>query len=182
MKRILMLCLLIGSFSPLFSQQYFTRTGEISFYSSTPVEDIEAHNKTVTAIFDSKTGKIQFSVAMKSFKFEKALMEEHFNENYVESDQFPKATFSGLIQNIAEVNCKKDGIYDIRVSGDLTIHGVTQKVDATGSLTVKGENIIGKSVIVIKPEDYKIEIPGVVRDKIAKEVKVDINLNLQEKK
>ena len=107
MTKAFGIVLLVASFYSANAQQYFTRTGEISFYSSTPVEDIEAKNKTVTAIFDATSGKIQFSAAMKSFKFEKALMEEHFNENYVESDQFPKSTFNGVIENIGDVNCEK---------------------------------------------------------------------------
>jgi len=98
MKRIVLVSALLMLVSGLHAQKYFTRSGQISFFSSTSMEDIEAHNKTVTAIFDSQSGAIQFSVTMKSFQFEKALMQEHFNENYVESGKFPKATFKGVLK------------------------------------------------------------------------------------
>ena len=87
--------------------KYFTKTGKISFYSKATLENIEAHNRSVTAVLDSKTGNVQFSVSIKGFEFEKALMQEHFNENYMESTTYPKAKFKGKIDNISSVNFKK---------------------------------------------------------------------------
>src|SRR5688572_5029035 len=93
-----------------FSQdKFYTKTGKIDFYSKAPLEDIEAKNKTVTAVIDSKSGAIQFQVQMKGFEFEKKKMQEHFNESYVESDKFPKSEFKGNITNNSEINYTKDG-------------------------------------------------------------------------
>ena len=182
MKKLSLILGLVAICTGLQAQKYFTRTGEISFFSSTSIEDIEAHNKTVTAVFDSKTGAIQYSVTMKAFHFEKALMEEHFNENYVESDEFPKSSFKGMIVDMKSINLKKDGMYTSDVTGKLTIHGVTKEVTTKAQFTVKGEKVIGEAKIKVNPEDYKIEIPGVVREKIAKELEVTIVMNFVEKK
>lgn len=182
MKKVSLIVGLILVFSGVQAQKYFTRTGSITFFSSTPIEDIEAVNKTVTAVFDAKTGDIQFSATMKAFQFEKALMQEHFNENYVESDQFPKSTFKGKIINISDIDFSKNGEYKAEIEGSLTIHGTTKQIKATSIFTVKDGKVIGKSVIKVNPEDYKIEIPGVVREKIAKELEVTLVMNFEEKK
>lgn len=182
MKKVLLVVGLLVLVTGVNAQKYFTRTGQISFFSSTSVEDIEAQNKTVTAIFDSKSGAIQFSVTMKSFHFEKALMQEHFNENYVESDKFPKATFKGSIDGAAGIDFTKNGTYTTTIKGKLTIHGVTQEITTSATFTVNGDVIKGESKIKVNPEDYNIEIPGVVREKIAKELEVTIVMNFKEKK
>src|SRR5687768_4455396 len=123
-KKSILLAVMISAAGLVNAQdKYFTKTGKISFYSKAPMEDIEAKNKTVAAVMDIKTGALQFSVLMKSFEFEKALMQEHFNENYVESDKFPKADFKGSVVNNSSVNYSKDGTYNTMVKGKLTIHG-----------------------------------------------------------
>lgn len=182
MKKLILIAILAMAHLGLMAQKYFTRTGEISFFSSTSVEDIEAHNKTVTAVFDAASGAIQFSVTMKAFHFEKALMEEHFNENYVESDEFPKSTFKGTIKDVESINFKKDGEYNSEVVGKLTIHGVTKEVSTMATFTVKDGKVMGIAKIQVNPEDYKIEIPGVVREKIAKELEVTMKMDFVEKK
>lgn len=182
MKKLFLIVALAGLFSGAQAQKYFTRTGNISFFSSTSIEDIEAHNKTVTAIFDSQSGAIQFAVTMKSFHFEKALMQEHFNENYVESDKFPKSTFKGMIENVKDIDFTKDGTYTANIKGKLTIHGVTKEISTQATFTVKGGTILGEAKIKVNPEDYEIEIPGVVREKIAKELEVTISMDFKEKK
>src|SRR5947208_1580392 len=99
-KRTLFLITLLISGTALFAQdKFFTKSGRISFYSKAPLEDIEAENRSVTAVLDTKTGMVQFAVPMKAFEFEKALMQEHFNENYIESDKYPKAEFKGQVLN-----------------------------------------------------------------------------------
>ncbi len=182
MKKIGLVVGLMVLCTGLHAQKYFTRTGEISFFSSTAMEDIEAHNKTVTAVFDSKTGAIQFSVTMKAFHFEKALMEEHFNENYVESDTYPKSSFKGQIVDVSKIDMKKNGVYSSLIKGKLTIHGVTKEITIQAQFTVKDGTVIGETKIKVNPEDYKIEIPGVVREKIAKELEVTMVMNFEEKK
>lgn len=162
------------------AQKYFTKTGDITFVSNAPVEKIEAENNAATCVLDTETGNMQMAVLIKAFKFEKALMQEHFNENYMESSKYPKATFKGNITNISDVNFKKDGTYNVKVTGKLTMHGVTQSVETDGKIIVKGKNIIAQSTFKVAVADYKIEIPNVVKDKIAKEVEIDVNLKLAE--
>ncbi|HBH05691.1 MAG TPA: YceI family protein [Flavobacteriales bacterium] len=179
MKKTLLFAIAALLSISVFSQRYFTRSGEIVFYSSTPVEDIEAINKTVASVFDAKSGKIEFAVTLKSFVFEKALMQEHFNENYVESDTYPKATLKGDIQNISELNFAKDGNYPVKIAGKLTMHGVTKDVAADGNFAVKGNTVLGTAKFMINPEDYNIKIPSVVRNKIAEEIEVTVTMNYE---
>src|SRR5215210_8582560 len=117
MKKATVLVLgLVFAASGVFAQdKFFTKSGKISFYSKASLENIEAHNKTVTCVLDTKSGNLQFAVLMKAFEFEKALMQEHFNENYVESHKFPKAEFKGQLSNNSEVNYGKDGKYPVTV-------------------------------------------------------------------
>ncbi len=180
MKSISILLLLIGlSFITEAQNRYFTRTGYIKFFSTSAVENIEAHNRQVTSFLDIKTGEMVFAVLMKSFEFEKALMQEHFNENYVESDKFPKSTFKGNITNLAEINFAKDGNYEAIVSGDLTIHGVTKPIKSKGTITVKAGNIIAKTVFPVTVADHDIKIPSLVRDNIAKVVEVSVDMTYE---
>jgi hypothetical protein len=163
-----------------FSQdRIFTRSGKISFYSKTPLEDIEAHNKAAISVLDKTTGQMEFSVLLKGFEFQKALMQEHFNEKYVESDKYPKATFKGKVNDISKVNFGKDGKYPVAVSGKLTLHGETKDVNANGTITVQGNAVSGNSEFVLTVADYKIVIPGLMADKIAKTVKVTVTCNYE---
>lgn len=177
MKQFLLIAVLcIGALAPATAQKFMTRTGRISFFSTTPVENIEAHNNQATSILDSKSGEMVFQVLMKGFQFEKALMQEHFNEKYVESDKFPKASFKGKVTNLDAVNFAKDGVYNVSVSGDITIHGVTKNITAPGTLEVKGSKIAAKSTFPITLADYNIPIPAPVQDKIAKKLDIKVDL------
>jgi polyisoprenoid-binding protein YceI len=175
MKKVIFTAILLSAFSVAFAQKYMTRTGKVSFFSSTPIEKIEAFNNEVANIFDSKTGDIVFQVPIKSFKFEKQTMQEHFNEDYMESDKFPKSEFKGKITNIGEVNLSKDGVYNAKAEGKLTMHGVTQDVSIPGTITVKGTDITMNSKFTVKTKDYDIKIPSLVEGKIAKEIEVTVN-------
>ncbi|MBU8892986.1 MAG: YceI family protein [Bacteroidales bacterium] len=160
-----------------FSQNvYFTKGGNIDFLSKTPVENIEAVNNQVVSFLKTETGDLNFGVLIKSFKFKNALMEEHFNENYMESDKFPKATFKGQITNLDDIDIGNQGIYTANITGNLTIHNVTNEEETTAQIEVKAENIVAISTIIIKPEDYNIEIPDIVKEKIAKIITVNINI------
>lgn len=162
------------------AQKVFTKTGMIAFSASSPIERIEATTKKSVGVIDLASGRIEVQVLVKSLHFEKALMEEHFNENYMESGKFPDAKFVGNITDWASVNLKKDGIYPFKVKGDLTMHGVTKNIETNGTLTVKGGTVTSaKSDITVKVADFNIQIPGVVKDKIAKEAKINIDLALQ---
>lgn len=158
--------------------RYFTKTGKIEFVSKAPLEDIEAKNKTVTAVLDTKSGAFQFSVQMKSFEFEKALMQQHFNENYVESDKYPKADFRGVVANNAAVNYSKEGSYPVTVKGKLTLHNITKDVEVPGTLKVNGAKIEAVSTFNIRLSDYQISIPSPVKDKISNNIKIIVDAKL----
>ena len=156
------------------AQKFITKNGFIGFFSHTPMEDIKADNNQVASILDIASGEIVFQVLIKSFHFERALMEEHFNENYMDSEKFPRANFKGKITNLSSVDFKKNGTYEVTVEGELTIRDATNKVSTKGTIEVVSGGINADSKFIIVPEDYKIEIPGVVRDKIAKNVEVTV--------
>ena len=159
-------------------EKFYTKSGKIIFSSRATLENIEAHNKTVTCVIDSKTGNMQFSVLMKAFEFEKALMQEHFNENYIESHKYPKAEFKGQIINNSDINYSKDGTYKANVKGKLTIHGETRDVETTGILVVKNGKVDADAEFNIELADYKVEIPKVVKDNISKTVRIIVDCNL----
>jgi len=174
MKRITVILLCLGLVLTANAQKYMTRNGYIGFFSGTPIEDIKADNNQVASVIDISTGEIVFQVLIKSFKFAKALMEEHFNENYLESEKFPKSTFKGKITNLAAVDFSKPGQYEVIVEGDLNIHDVTNKVSVTGSIEVIPGGINANSKFNVVPEDYKIKIPAIVRENIAKIIEVTV--------
>lgn len=156
------------------AQKYMTRTGKVTFFSSTPVENIEAFNNDMACILDGASGDLAFIVPIKSFKFEKALMQEHFNENYMESDKFPKAEFKGKLVDPKAVNLSKDGTYNVKATGKLTIHGVEKQVDIPGTITVKGNTVSMASKFNVKTADYNIKIPAVAASKIAESIEVTV--------
>lgn len=179
MKKLTIILGFIALTVTAFSQRFITKNGHIMFYSETPIETIEAHNKQVNSALDTETGEFVFKVLMKSFEFEKALMQEHFNENYVESDEYPVATFKGKIVNSEEVNFSEDGEYNVVVEGELTIHGVTQKIKEKGTFIVAGDQISGESKFIIKPSEYEIKIPKAVINNIAEEIEVTVDIKLE---
>jgi hypothetical protein len=176
MKHIAFLFILLSTALAANAQKYMTKNGFIGFYSHTSIEDIKADNNQVASVLDTGTGDLVFQVLIKSFHFEKALMEEHFNENYLESEKYPKATFKGKITNLSSVNFSKPGTYDVTVEGDLTIHNTTNRVNIKGTIEVVTDGINASSKFNIVPEDYKIEIPGVVREKINKDLEVTVSM------
>ena len=178
---ILSLSLVAVSFTAK-AQEFMTRTGHITFLSQTPMETIEANNFTVASKLDTKTGELIFSLINKSFQFKQALMEEHYNEKYMESDKYPKITFKGKIKDLSKVNFSKDGVYQVIVDGDLSLHGVTKTISEPGTIEVKGSEINAKSNFSVVPEDYKIEIPGLVREKIARTIPITVDMNYKPKK
>ncbi|MFW5975014.1 MAG: YceI family protein [Bacteroidota bacterium] len=180
MKRLIFsLIVLLAISTHAEAQRYLTKSGHIKFYSSTPVEDIEAHNRSVQMALDSQKGDVVFKVLMKSFSFEKALMQEHFNENYVESHKFPNSTFQGKVTDIQKVDFSAEGEYEVEVEGKLTIHGVANDIAEPGTITVNEEGIHAGAVFMIKPADYDIEIPAPVRKNIAREIEVTVDCSLK---
>jgi hypothetical protein len=163
------------------AQKAYTKNGLVSFFSSTKMEDIKADNNQVLCVLNTQNGELQFSLLNKGFHFAKALMEEHFNENYIESSKFPKSTFKGTIADISKVNFTKDGVYAITVKGDLTMHGVTKNITAPGTITIKGGKINAASKFMAKLADYKISIPGTVKNNISDSIEITVNCNLDQK-
>jgi polyisoprenoid-binding protein YceI len=162
-----------------FSQgKYMTRTGHISFYSNAPAEKIEANNYQVSSALTT-AGDLIFQVPIKSFEFKQALMQDHFNENYLESDKFPKATFKGKVLNMEKLDLKKDGKYPIEVEGELIMHGVTKKIVSKGMLEVNGNKINATSSFPIALKDYNITIPKMAKEKLAEVVDVKADLNYE---
>ena len=157
---------------------YATKTGQIFFNATGTAIQIAGVNNQVDSKFVDATGQIIFGVLVKGFKFENQLLEDHFNENYMESSQFPKADFKGYIKNIKEINFTKDGTYPITIEGSLTIHGTSQKVStnvtlliAEGKPTITGE-------FSIKIKDYGVK--GLyIGDKISNEAKIKVNCKYQ---
>ncbi|MEN9571460.1 MAG: hypothetical protein RL172_2691 [Bacteroidota bacterium] len=175
MKTITLLLIAAGLAQNVAAQKFFTKNGSISFFSATGMENIKADNNQVVSVLNAQTGDLQFSLNIKAFHFKKALMEEHFNENYLESDKYPKATFKGSIADISKVIFTKDGQYPVTVSGDLTMHGVTKKISTAAQIQVKAAKISGLAVFKIALADFNIAIPKVVESNISKTIEVTVN-------
>lgn len=176
---VCMLCLLMAT--ALKAQRYYTKSGMINFDATSPSspEKIEGINRTATCVIDIQAGAIQFAVLMKGFAFERALMEEHFNENYVESAKYPKAEFKGKLKDMENVNLSKDGTYTVKVKGNLTMHGVTKEVETDGKLVVQAGKISAIAEFDVKLSDFSISIPGLVADKVAKVAKIKVSCSLE---
>ena len=166
---------------PLFARDlYITRSGAISFYSHTPIEDIVAVNKQASCVLDLETGSLAFQVPIRGFVFSNALMQEHFNENYMESHQFPSATFKGNIEHWLEMDLGPDP-QDVSVMGTLTLHGVSRKITESVTIARIGERLNGLARFEVAPADYGIQIPKIVRNNIARIIEVTVNVKLQKK-
>jgi len=173
MKHVLIIAWFLLTGPICHSQRYITESGDITFFSEAPLEDIRAINSEVSSLFDSGNGEIVYSVQIKGFLFKKSLMQQHFNENYMESDKFPKAIFKGVISGFQN----KPGRQEVRAIGELTIHGVTNSVDVPGYIEISAEQVIVSAVFEVMVADYEIEIPSILFSKIAEVVEVTVNLN-----
>ncbi len=172
------ICFIFSIFS-LDAQTYFTKDGEISFYSHTPLEEIEAKNKKAVSILNLSESKVEFSVLIKGFLFKNALMQTHFNENYMDSDTYPKAVFKGELMDLSGFDIKKDREYTIPVKGILTIRDKDRPIDSSVILTVVKGQIKGETNFIVSPADFNIEIPSLVKGKIAEEIEVSVHANYQ---
>jgi polyisoprenoid-binding protein YceI len=154
--------------------RYITKEGYISFFSHTIVEDIKADNFQVLSVMDKESGEIAIQLLMKSFMFKKALMQEHFNGSYVESFKYPKATFKGFIQNLNEVDSLNT---EVTIKGILSIHGKDKEIEIKSTIDITKKAIVLKGDFMVEVADFDIKIPIVVRNNIAKKVKVSFELN-----
>jgi hypothetical protein len=173
MKKTLLFLLFVMVCCCSYSQVYLTRTAYTGFFSKTPAEDIKAVNNQVYAAIDAGKKNLAFSLLLKGFTFTKELMQEHFNENYVESDKYPKASFTGTYTG--DVDLTKNGVYNVTAQGNLTLHNTTKAITTPATLEVKDTHLIGTATFKAKPEDFNITIPSLVRGKIAQEITVNIN-------
>lgn len=175
MKHILFVILFFSAALSLHAQDYLTRNGNITFFSHTPLEDIKASNNEVVSLLSS-SGNIDFKIAVKSFHFSKQAMEDHFNgADYMNSEKFPKASFSGKIVNFSDVNFSKDGTYNITVQGNITIKDITKPVTAKGTVTVAGGKVTATSSFSIKRKDFNVIGESFVQKKIAEDIQVTVN-------
>jgi polyisoprenoid-binding protein YceI len=181
MKKLSFLAFMLIS-QLAFAQKYFTREGHVSFFSKTDVEDIDAHNYKASTVLDLGTGAVEVAILLKAFEFKKALMQEHFNENYVESDKYPKAVLKAKMTGFDAGQLGKNGSHPITVTGDFNLHGVSKPVSIPATLEVKEGKLLVNAVLMVKPADYNITIPKVVENNISKEIKVTVQLTLEELK
>ena len=153
--------------------KFFTKEGYVSFFSHSLVEDIKADNHQVLSIVDNETGEIAIQLLMRSFQFKKALMQEHFNENYVESYKYPKATFNGDILNY---NQNAEEKFETEIKGILSVHGREKEVSAIAKVTKKKEELILTGHFMVKVADFDIKIPAIVENNIAKNIEITFEL------
>ena len=173
----LLALLFVGSTPDAGAQQFMTREGNVHFFSSTPIEDIEADNRQMSGLLNASTGDFAFQVQMRAFHFEKALMEEHFNESYVESETYPKATFQGSIASWE--NIPNDGQrHDVVAEGEFDIHGVTQPQRIEGTVQWVDGGWKLQATFEVTLADHKIVIPAVVKDNISPVIAIDVEAQL----
>ncbi len=178
-QAILLLVMFAATAGSVLGQRYFTREGHISFRSETPIQTIEAHNRSVSSVWDKASGRLEFAANIKSFQFENGLMQQHFNENYMESDKYPKATFKGQLNNPSAVNTAKDGQYTAAVRGQLTIHGVSRDIQTNANFQVQSGKTSATASFQIALDDYGIDIPTIVRLNISNTVTIKVNVAYQ---
>lgn len=176
----LILVFLISADTSLQAQKkYMTRSGDIHFEASVPsFEEVDARTKSASAVLNANTGEFAALVLMKSFRFKVALMEEHFNENYIMSNEYPKASFRGHIEGFRAESIE-DSPTECQIRGEMTIKGTTKEMNIPATLQKSGDKIILKSTFTTAPGDFDIKIPGIVRNKIARTVTVDAHFDLQ---
>jgi hypothetical protein len=182
MKKVMILLLIFSTiFVETKGQVYYTKNGNISFFSKTIMENINAENNQVISVINNQTGIIQFSLLNNAFHFVKAKMEDDFNETYMESDKYPRSTFKGIITDIGNINFNSDGTYKVNVKGDIMIHGVTKNITIPGTIIIKNGNISATSTFTLFVKDYNIKIPSIVTNKIAENLEVKVRCDYEKK-
>lgn len=176
MKNILFILLFFGLVTQA-QDKYLTKIGSVNFEASVPsFEEVAAKNNSVTAIINTATNEFAALVLVKGFRFKNALMEEHFNENYAESNVYPKATFKGIVIG----NKLKDNISgNYNIDGDLTFHGITKPIkDIPVKITFNNDTITLEGTFSINASDFEIKIPNIVKNKVSETVNVNFTFNL----
>jgi len=174
MKRSLFaFVLMILSLGAVAQGRFIAKNAYISLYSSTPMEDILGESNEAVTILDSENGEIIVQALMTTFHFKRALMEEHFNENYMESEKFPKTKFKGKIEGFSKDMLKNKPV-DVTITGTLNIHGVDKNMTVQSTIGLESGKLVGTSKFKVTPEDFNISIPSVVREKVAKEMTISV--------
>lgn len=177
---VIVVSILTGSRQVLAQKFWQTGTGTIEFFSKTPIENIEARTKVGGAIVNTETGQVAFKIPIKSFKFPNSLMEEHFNEDYLESEKYPDATFSGKMEPV--IDFSKPGTYPVTAKGIFKLHGIEASREFSGTLTVNADKTADlKCNFEVILEAHKIERPQLVLVKIADKIAVSILFTLKPK-
>jgi hypothetical protein len=184
MKRkpifLFLLLVLSSSYANAPSVLFSTNSGTIVFTSDAPLELIQASSNQLSGWVKPETKQFSFAVAIKSFKgFKLALQKKHFNDNYLESDKYPLATFEGRI--IEDIDMHKDGNYNVRAKGNLFIHGMVQERIIKCNLSIKNAVVSAKANFIVLLADYNIAIPNILSQKLASDIKVDVKADLMEK-
>jgi hypothetical protein len=173
--RLILICLLFST--QLIAQQYYSKKGQVSFFSEAPIENIEAVNKDLSAIVDSQSGGFAFRLKIQDFTFPNSLMQEHFNESYLESDKYPLSTFTGSIADISKLDLSSR--QTLTVKGSLSIHGITQETEMVAYAQIINGELHISSIFDVVLEDYDIDIPKIMMYKIAEVIKVAVDIKLQ---
>ena len=177
MKNLLIIIALLIGYTAA-AQQYVARTGKVHFYSHGTIEDIEATTNAAVCALNTESKKVVCKIMITSFKFKDKLMEEHFNENYLESDKYPNAVLNGMIEE--PIDWTKDGVYDVTIKGILEIHGTEKAREIKGKLTIKGGVPVNANAkFDVTLADHKIKIPSLVGANIAEVIAVDVDFNYE---
>lgn len=175
MRNFIIVFLLLAGTSIALAQNPSTTTGKASFFSSAPLENIEAHTEKVVSVINPTAKTVAFKVFINTFEFPNKLMQEHFNEKYMESDKFPMATYAAKINE--DIDLTKDGVYKVTTTGKLTMHGVTKDRTIPGVITVKNGKINITSEFKVALKDHNITIPELVFNNIAEVIDVKVNID-----
>jgi polyisoprenoid-binding protein YceI len=175
-KTILFLSLAAISAVTFAQKKRTTSSATVKFDATTKLDALpKAENKTTIAALNTKTGDVAFEAIVKNFAFSNPKIQEHFNgAQWMDSDKFPKAAFKGKITNLSDVKFNADGTYNATVSGDLTMHGVTQKVTTPATVTVSGKTITTSADFSVKVADYGVNGPAIGAGKVATDPKISV--------
>ena len=175
--RLILICLLFST--QLIAQQFYSNKGQISFFSEAPIENISAINENVSAIIDSQTGGFAFRLKIEDFTFPNSLMQEHFNESYLESEKYPLSTFTGVIDNFSNLDLSTK--QNLVVNGSLSMHGISKDAQMKATAHLINEELYITSTFDVALDDYDIDIPKIMMYKIAEIIKVVVEIKLQKR-
>jgi hypothetical protein len=175
-KSLFVLVAVLAAAVSMNAQIYKGTKTTVSFFSSTPLEDISAKDTVATMLLNAKTGDVIANISIKGFVFPNALMQEHFNENYMESDKFPMGSFKGKINET--VDYTKDGTHAVTITGTLTVHGVAKPRTINATVVVKGSTVTVDTKFDIALVDHNIAVPEAVGAKIAEKINVTVHSTL----